>query len=70
MIIISRLISNLEIFMGEKKYKFSKGFYKAIISIVLFAIPVIINTFPDWANLTLGGALTLIFNFLKVKYIS
>ena len=53
-----------------KTYSFSKGLGKAVISAVLFAIPIFITSFPDWANLTIGGGLMLIYNFIKVKMTS
>lgn len=52
------------------KYSITKGLFKAVVSIVLFAIPVFINQFSEVANLTIGGALMLLYNFIKVKYIA
>lgn len=49
------------------QYKFSKGLVKGIVSAIIFAIPVFITAFPEWANLSIGGALVLLVNFIKVK---
>jgi len=43
-----------------------KGFLKAVITVVIFAIPVLINAFPTLANLTIGGVLVMLLNYLKV----
>jgi hypothetical protein len=50
-----------------KKYSFLKGFWKAVISIVLFAIPIFLTNFPAVADLTIGGVLVLLVNFIKFK---
>lgn len=52
------------------KYSFGKGLKKGIITFVLFAIPVVINAFPELANLTIGAVLVIIVNYLKVKYLN
>lgn len=49
------------------KYSFKKGLIKAVISIVVFAVPVLIDQFNDIANLTIGGVLIMFVNWLKVK---
>ena len=46
-------------------YSFKKGFLKALVAVIVFAIPMLINMFPEWANLTIGGVLMLVVNFLK-----
>ena len=52
------------------KYDFWKGFRKAVISVVLVMGTVVLDILPvEWANITLGGALVLGLNFLKVKYL-
>ena len=51
------------------KYNIWRGVLKALISMAIFAIPVLIDKFPDIANISLGGAGVLIINFLKVKYV-
>ena len=48
------------------KYSIKKGFLKALIMVVIFAIPVLINAFPTIANLTIGGVLVMLLNWLKV----
>jgi len=50
-----------------KKYSFLKGLWKAIISVILFAIPVFLTSFPEIANLTIGGVLVILVNFIKFK---
>lgn len=49
------------------KYSIGKGIKKGVISGILFAIPIFIAAYPDWANLSIGSALVLLVNFLKVK---
>ena len=53
------------------KYSILKGLKKSIKVIVLFAIPVLIDAFwvsyPEIAQLTVGGLLNLGWNFLKVR---
>lgn len=57
--------------MSDKRYSLGKGIVKSLKAVVLFAVPVIINAFtlqyPEYASLTVGGLLVLIWNFLKVK---
>lgn len=50
------------------QYSFGKGVLKSVINVVLFAIPVLLASNPAWLDLTLGGVLVLIVNFLKIKY--
>jgi len=53
----------------NKQYSFWKGLLKAIITIVLIGIPVVLDILPqEILNLTLGGILVLVLNYLKVKY--
>ena len=42
---------------------------KGIISGIIFAIPVFVAAFPEWANLSIGAAGVLLVNFLKVKIV-
>jgi len=53
------------------QYSIYKGVLKALKVFLLFAIPVLIDAFvfqyPAVAQLTVGGILYLIWNFLKVK---
>ena len=56
--------------MSINKYSIKKGLIKAFLSVVLVGIPVALQALPqDWQNLTLGGALILLYNYLKVVYI-
>lgn len=50
------------------QYKFSKGLIKGLAGVIIFAVPLMIGQFPEWANLTIGGMLIMLVNFLKVKY--
>lgn len=51
------------------KYNFWKGLEKALISLIIVGIPLVIQLLPsEWANLTLSGLLLLIVNYLKVNF--
>jgi hypothetical protein len=50
------------------KYSFGKGLKKGVISVIIFAIPLVALQFPQFTELTIGGLLVMIVNFLKVKY--
>jgi hypothetical protein len=53
----------------EKNYSFWKGVWKAVVSVVLVGAPVVFTIMPaEWQNLTMGGLLVLLVNFVKVKY--
>lgn len=56
--------------MAKKtNYSFQKGLKKAVVNMVLIGLPILVQVLPaEWANLTLGGALVLIVNYLKVRY--
>lgn len=50
-------------------YSFKKGLGKGIIAFCLFAIPILSQALPsDILNLTIGGLLIMLLNFLKVNY--
>ena len=49
------------------KYSFLKGFGKFISSIAIFSIPAVLASFPQWADITLGGVGILLVNYLKIK---
>lgn len=51
-----------------KNYSFIKGLSKGVVSFVLFLIPVLLTSNPAWLNLTVGGVLVIILNYLKFKY--
>lgn len=52
------------------QYSFAKGLIKAAVSTALFAIPVLLNVMPqEWMDLTVGGVLVLLMNFLKIKFL-
>lgn len=50
------------------KYSIKQGIVKAVVSSILFGIPFFIFSFPEYANLSIGGALVLVMNYLKVNY--
>ena len=51
------------------KYSFIKGLIKSVVSVLLVGAPVVLGLLPaEWMNLTVGGALVLLVNFLKIKY--
>lgn len=53
------------------QYSFSKGLKKSLISMVLIGLPMLLQLLPEqWLNLTLGGALVLIVNYLKIRYVN
>jgi len=53
------------------KYSFKKGLVKLLKYIIIFALPVLadklIISYPEIAQLTAGGILVMIVNYLKVK---
>lgn len=53
------------------KYSIKLGILKALKSVAIFAVPVLIDAFiiqfPEIAQLSVGGVLILIWNFLKVR---
>lgn len=51
------------------KYSFLKGLSKSATQAAIFAIPLLLMSLPnEWTELTIGGLLTLVVNYLKVKY--
>lgn len=51
------------------KYSLTKGVVKSVVSVVLVGVPLVLQVLPEaWMNMTVGGALVLLVNFLKVKY--
>lgn len=51
------------------KYSFWKGLSKTIMSLIIIAGPILMHALPsDIANLTVGGIITLILNYAKIKY--
>lgn len=59
------MLSEIEI----KKYSFPQGLKKGFISVLIFSLPFLITNFPDIANLTIGGVLAILVNWLKIKYV-
>lgn len=58
---------------NNKMYSFKKGFLKGLLSAILFSVPFLIDSFivnvPQIASLTIGGALVVVWNYFKFKYI-
>ncbi len=52
----------------NKKYSVLKGLGKAVVNTILFAVPVIVASNPAWLDLTIGGALVMGANYLKIKF--
>lgn len=49
-----------------QKYSFWIGLKKSLIQVVLFGLPLLAQILPEaWMNLTLGGILTIIVNYIK-----
>ena len=47
-------------------YSYKKSIVKALLQILVFAIPILLDILPgDVLNLTLGGALSALFNYSK-----
>lgn len=60
------LLDNQNNFM---EYSFTKGLGKGVIAFILFALPLLTQFLPnDILNLTVGGLLTIAFNYIKFKY--
>lgn len=51
-----------------KLYSFKKGLIKALINVAIFGIPFLITSFPEYMNISIGGALYLAVNYLKQTY--
>jgi hypothetical protein len=50
-----------------KKYSFKKGLLKALFSIIIVGVPVIVQILPSYvANLTVSGILIMLVNYIKV----
>lgn len=50
------------------EYSWKKGLMKALVSVVLVGLPMVVNMFPEWMNLTIGGLLVMLLNWVKVAY--
>lgn len=55
-----------------KQYSFKKGLIKGLNYFAIFALPVIIDkfiiSFPEIAQLSVGAAIVMVYNFIKIKY--
>lgn len=51
----------------ENNYSFLIGLKKALYGLVVVGGPMLINAFPEWANLTISGAILMIVNYAKQK---
>lgn len=45
-----------------------KSVIHGIMGIVLFGIPILLNMGGAWKELTIGGVLTLLYNFARKSY--
>lgn len=53
-----------------KKYSFSKGLIKTGINLLIIGLPIVLQVMPNQLlDLTLGGAISLLVNYLKVKHL-
>jgi hypothetical protein len=53
-----------------KKYSFTKGLGKALVALVVFGLPILIEVLPsDVLNLSVSTILAMILNYLKTKQI-
>ncbi len=60
---------SLNINKHMKGYSFWKGFWKAVTSMALVGLPILLQILPsDWLNMTVGGIAVLVLNFLKFSY--
>ena len=50
------------------KYSFLKGLTKGVINLIIFSLPFIITSFPEYTNLTIGAVGYMFVNYLKIKY--
>lgn len=55
----------------EKHFSFKLMALKGLKYVVIFGLPMLVDnfvvSFPEYAQLTLGGALVLLLNYLKIK---
>lgn len=53
----------------KKTYSFLRGLGKGLTQLAIFSFPFIVEVLPaEWMNLTVGGMLSIGFNYLKFKY--
>lgn len=67
-IIGRELLNDNLYFMSKNQYSILKGIGKGLLAIFLFSVPVVIDQFPQFFNLTIGGLLVVAANYLKFKY--
>lgn len=54
----------------KQDYSFWVSIRKALVSIILVSLPIILQVTPEeWLNMTLGGALVALLNFVKYNYL-
>lgn len=52
-----------------KTYSFVHGLSKGLVQFVIFSFPFFVELLPaEWLNLTVGGVLTVLYNYLKFKW--
>lgn len=50
-------------------YSFLTGLKKTLIQMAIFGLPMVVTLLPEtWMNLTVGGILALIVNYLKFQF--
>ena len=50
-------------------YSLWKGLRKTAVQLILVGLPLVMQVLPaEWMNLTLGGTLVLLVNYLKVRW--
>ena len=55
---------------NDIKYSFGQGVLKGIKYFILFLIPFALQLLPtEFLNLTVGGILVIIYNFVKIKFL-
>lgn len=55
----------------RENYSVLKTLNKALIAILLFAVPVLLEALPaEWMNLTVGGILVGVWNFVRFNFLS
>jgi|TARA_R100001530_G_scaffold21901_2_gene18002 hypothetical protein len=51
----------------KTKYSWKIGLWKGVSRGIIFAVPIFVLAFPTWAELSIGGALMMLVNFIKNK---
>lgn len=55
--------------MKVQEYSFWKSFLKMVVKVGVLAIPLVIGLLPkEWMDLTLGGALYMLLDWMQKKF--